>query len=79
VEGEVGQAVLMPQSPSSSPVTVVRVRGLPLPSGHDHGRGAVVPGTPSSNNLRRGHDELGVDISPRHRLPATFAELTHAI
>jgi hypothetical protein len=30
-------------SPSSSPVTAVRVRGLPLPSGRDHGRGAVVP------------------------------------
>ena len=25
--------------PSSSPVTAVRVRGLPLPSGRDHGRG----------------------------------------
>lgn len=30
-------------------------------------------------NLRRGHYELGVDLSPRHRLPAAFAELTHAI
>jgi IS6 family transposase len=30
-------------------------------------------------NLRRGHYELGVDISPRQRLPAAFAELTYAI
>ncbi|MDQ3765150.1 MAG: IS6 family transposase [Actinomycetota bacterium] len=30
-------------------------------------------------NLRRGHYELGVDIDPRHRLPAAFVELTLAI
>ncbi len=30
-------------------------------------------------NLRRGHYELGVDVDPRHRIPAAFAELTHAI
>ncbi|MDQ3764998.1 MAG: IS6 family transposase [Actinomycetota bacterium] len=30
-------------------------------------------------NLRRGHYELGMDIDPRHRLPAAFAELTLAI
>jgi hypothetical protein len=30
-------------------------------------------------NIRRGHYELGVDIDPRHRLPAAFAELTLAI
>ena len=30
-------------------------------------------------NLRRGHDELGVDVDPRHRLPAAFAELARAI
>jgi transposase-like protein len=29
-------------------------------------------------NLRRSHYELGVDIDPRHRIPAAFAELTHA-
>jgi transposase-like protein len=30
-------------------------------------------------NLRRGHYELGVDLDPRHRLPAAFAELARAI
>jgi IS6 family transposase len=30
-------------------------------------------------NLRRGHYELGIDLDPRHRLPATFAELALAI
>jgi len=30
-------------------------------------------------NLRRGHYELGLDIDPRHRLPAAFTELTLAI
>jgi hypothetical protein len=30
-------------------------------------------------NIRRGHYELGVDVDPPHRLPAAFAELTHAI
>jgi transposase-like protein len=30
-------------------------------------------------NLRRGHYELGLDIDPKHRLPAAFAELTLAI
>ncbi len=30
-------------------------------------------------NLRRGHYELGVDVNPRHRIPAIFAELAHAI
>jgi transposase, IS6 family len=30
-------------------------------------------------NLRRGHYELGMDIDPRRRLPAAFAELTLAI
>jgi transposase-like protein len=30
-------------------------------------------------NLRRGHYELGIDIDPRHRLPAAFAELALAI
>jgi IS6 family transposase len=28
---------------------------------------------------RRGHYELGVDVDPRHRIPAAFAELAHAI
>jgi IS6 family transposase len=30
-------------------------------------------------NLRRGHYELGVDVDPRHRTPAAFAELLHTI
>jgi len=30
-------------------------------------------------NLRRGHYEPGIDIDPRHRLPAAFAELALAI
>ena len=30
-------------------------------------------------NLRRGHYELGVDVDPRQRIPAAFAELLHAI
>jgi transposase, IS6 family len=30
-------------------------------------------------NLRRGHYELGVDVGPRHRLPAVFTELARAI
>jgi hypothetical protein len=30
-------------------------------------------------NLRRGHYELGVDVHPRHRILAAFAELTPAI
>jgi transposase, IS6 family len=30
-------------------------------------------------NLRRGHYELGVDVDPRHRIHAAFAELTPAI
>jgi IS6 family transposase len=30
-------------------------------------------------NLRRGHYELGIDLDPRHRLPATFAELALAV
>jgi transposase-like protein len=30
-------------------------------------------------NLHRGHYELGVDIDPRHRLPAAFTELALAI
>ena len=30
-------------------------------------------------NLRRGHYELGLDLDPRHRLSAAFAELPHAI
>jgi IS6 family transposase len=32
-----------------------------------------------AQNLRRGHYELGVDIDPRYRLTAIFAELTRAI
>ena len=30
-------------------------------------------------NLRRGHYELGMDTDQRHRLPAVFTELAHAI
>ncbi|MCA1837114.1 MAG: IS6 family transposase, partial [Actinobacteria bacterium] len=30
-------------------------------------------------NLRRGHYELGGDVNPKHRIPAAFAELPHAI
>ena len=30
-------------------------------------------------NIRRGHYELGLDIDPRHRLPAAFTELALAI
>ncbi len=30
-------------------------------------------------NLRRGHYELGADVDPRHRIPAAFTELAHAI
>jgi IS6 family transposase len=30
-------------------------------------------------NLRRGHYELGLDIDPRYRLSAAFAELTLAV
>ncbi len=30
-------------------------------------------------NLRRGHYQLGVDVGPRHRLPAVFTELARAI
>ncbi|MBV9163727.1 MAG: DDE-type integrase/transposase/recombinase, partial [Pseudonocardiales bacterium] len=30
-------------------------------------------------NLRRGHDELSVELDPQHRLPAAFAELALAI
>ena len=30
-------------------------------------------------NLRRGHDELGIDLDPRHRLPTALAELAIAI
>ena len=30
-------------------------------------------------NVRRGHYELGVDVSPMNRLPAVFAELNLAI
>jgi transposase, IS6 family len=30
-------------------------------------------------NLRRGHYEFDMDVDPRHRLPAAFAELAHTI
>jgi IS6 family transposase len=44
-------------------------------------RSARVIGTGHAfiQNLRRGHYELGVDVEPRHRLPAAFTELTLAI
>jgi hypothetical protein len=30
-------------------------------------------------NLHRSHDELGLDVHPRHRLSAAFGELAPAI
>ena len=30
-------------------------------------------------NIRRGHYELGLDVDPRHRLPAALTELALAI
>jgi transposase-like protein len=30
-------------------------------------------------NLRRGHYEFGIDVDPRHQLPAAFAELARII
>jgi hypothetical protein len=30
-------------------------------------------------NLRRGHYELGLDIDPKHWLPAAFTELARAL
>jgi len=51
------------------------MRGLPRL------RSARVIGTGHAfgQNLRRGHDELGVDANPGHRLPAALAELALAI
>jgi transposase, IS6 family len=40
---------------------------------------AISTGHAFIQNLRRGHYELGVDIDPRHRLPAAFTELAVAI
>jgi IS6 family transposase len=30
-------------------------------------------------NLRRGHYELDIEVDSRHRIPAAFAELLHAV
>ena len=45
----------------------------------DIGARTVITGHAFIQNIRRGHYELGVDIDPRHRLPAAFAELALAI
>jgi hypothetical protein len=41
--------------------------------------GVISAGHTFVQNLRRGHDELGVDAQARHRLSAAFTELTRAI
>ena len=41
--------------------------------------GVVVAGHAFVQNLRRGHYELGVDLSARRRVPAAFAELIGAM
>jgi transposase-like protein len=41
--------------------------------------GVISAGHAFVQNLRRGHDELGVDVDPRRRLLAAFAELALAI
>jgi transposase, IS6 family len=40
--------------------------------------GVIGAGYAFVQNLRRGHDERGVDAKPRHRLSAAFTELTLA-
>ncbi|MEU7907439.1 DDE-type integrase/transposase/recombinase [Actinoplanes sp. NPDC049118] len=40
---------------------------------------AVIAGHAFLQNLRRGHDELGVDTRPPLRVAAAFAELARAI
>jgi IS6 family transposase len=35
----------------------------------------ICAGHAFAQNLRRGHYELGLDVDPRHRLPAAFTEL----
>jgi transposase, IS6 family len=41
--------------------------------------GVIGAGYAFGQNLRRGHDERGVDVEPRHRPSAAFTELTLAI
>jgi hypothetical protein len=38
----------------------------------------VIAGHAFMQNLRRGHDELGVDAAPALRVGAAFTELAHA-
>ncbi len=39
----------------------------------------VAAGHAFVQNVRRGHYELAVDVDPKRRLPAAFAELTLAV
>jgi transposase-like protein len=39
----------------------------------------VIAGHAFIQNLRRGHDELGLDVPPSLRVAAAFTELAHAI
>jgi IS6 family transposase len=39
----------------------------------------VIAGHAFVQNLRRGHDELGVEALPALRVDAAFTELAHAI
>ena len=41
--------------------------------------GVISAGHAFIQNLRRGHYELGIDVDPKHRLPAVFVELALAI
>jgi hypothetical protein len=31
------------------------------------------------DNLHHGHDEVGLDVNPRHRFPAAVSELVRAV
>ena len=44
-----------------------------------HSAQLVSAGHAFIQNVRRAHHELGVDVDPRHRLPAVFTELALAI
>ena len=39
----------------------------------------VAAGHAFVQNLRRGHDDLAVDVAPKRRLPAAFVELALAV
>ena len=45
----------------------------------DRTASVVIRGHANIWNLRRGHDELGVDTAPVFRLASAFNELRHAI